>query len=344
LSAMPYLLTQTRAPSGLMRLGAAIVSVESCRMDGFQRLHLLLAKAWRADQLRDTDSARRLIEEAVCLMDTLGAGSTIAVRILVGAGILHVEEGSYQAAVPLLQRAVGMAKKIDNALHFSAAAAALALAEGRLGHTNQQLRWAQAAIEGLPVGDAGIVALTAVYEKGLALIFDERSIEAVSLLSDTEPRFGRQRSSWAMQAWKLMKADILALAGETRKAFVQARQATSGRNEELLVNDFAGPFMRWKALVAIREGTAAPCVREAIRQLGNLERFHAKDQVEILASIALLEAELGIDTTDRRKDVERRLRALPNSIRILIKRLGVLPEHGEAEGTARGQRTPPTES
>ena len=341
LSAMPYLLTQTRALSGLMRLGSAIASVETCDMDQFQRLHLLLAKAWREDQLRNTDSARELIAEAISLIDAIGAGSSVAIRILVGAGILNVEEGSYQRAVPLLERAVAMAKKIDNALHYSAAAAALALAEGRLGHTSQQLRWAQTAIEGLPNGDAGIVALTAVYEKGLALIFDERSIEAIGLLSDTEPRFSRRRSGWVTQAWKLMKADILALAGERRKAFVQARQATSGQNEKLLVNDFAGPFMRWKALIAIQEGDAALCLQEAIPQLNFLEKSHAKDQVEILASIALLEAELGIDTKDRRDEVERRLRALPESIRTLIRRLGILPEsEGHVAKDTRGRGKP----
>ncbi|HEX3927977.1 MAG TPA: AAA family ATPase, partial [Gemmatimonadales bacterium] len=121
LSAMSALLTQTRDSYHLSRLESAIGVVSRVGMDDYQRLHLLLATAWHSYQVRNTANAQRIIAEAVQLIDSTGAASSVAVRILIGSGALQSVRGDYQSAIEPLSRALRMATKLDNPLHIAAA-------------------------------------------------------------------------------------------------------------------------------------------------------------------------------------------------------------------------------
>nr|MBA2291396.1 AAA family ATPase [Gemmatimonadales bacterium] len=256
-AALPYFLTQSRCDKTLADLGGILASMIHENMDDYQRLHVLLICAWRADQLRHQEEAQALITQAIALVEATDTASTIAVRIFVGAGLLHIERGDYAAAQPFLVKAVGMAIKLDNDIQLGAAAAGLSIAEGRLGRTSEQLHWSRLGLRCMPSGDNGIVSLSAAYERSVALCLDSRTNEAVAEIHDLENRFKHSATAWIEQAWQLIKADIYQLAQNGRKALTIGAVATSGSNDVLHLNDFAGPFARWKALTAVKSGAVA---------------------------------------------------------------------------------------
>jgi tetratricopeptide (TPR) repeat protein len=325
LCAMPYILTATRNAGALAQFGRALTEIPFDSLDAYQRIQLLLPKAWREDQIRNDSLARSLIDEAVRLVDSTETASSVAVRVLVGAGMLRVEHGEYKDALPLLARAAGMARQIDNNVHLSAAAAGLAIAHGRLGDTASQLTWASTALACIRGDDWGIIAISATYEKALALTFEERFSEASNTVRDLDRRFARRRPAWATQAWHLVKADILALCGNTRGAFSAATNGTSGRHATLLLNDFAGLHARWSSLMAVRTGTESSALRELRTRAEILDGYHAKDRAEILAAIALLEARVGESADTTWAAVATQLEKLPESVSTVMRRLGTLP-------------------
>ncbi len=338
LAAMPALLTHTRDPLQLENLGEALKRVEDGPMESYSRIFLLLAKSWRQYQLRNTIVARDLIDEAVRLVDETGSASSIAARVLIGSGALRSVTGLYDDAIPLLERAAAIARKIDNNLHLSTAAVGLAVAHGRIGNTLMQLEWARTATRCLGPMDFGMVALSATYETSLALVFDGRSAEARATVDAADGQFRSSTTPWVAQAWRLMKADILLLIGDQRRAIACGREATSGDYDRLLLDDFAGPFARWTALTGLYSKADNAMVQlQSLRS--SLERYDAKDQVEILAAEAVLATAVGSDATPIWLDVEQRLNNLPDTIRTMMHRFGMLEESLESIGLRRTKRT-----
>ncbi|MBL0179362.1 MAG: AAA family ATPase [Gemmatimonadetes bacterium] len=324
LCAMPFILTATRDASAISEFGRCLSEVRVSTLDEYQRIQLLLARAWCEDQVRNDVLARELIDEAIQLVDNTETASSIAVRVFVGGGMLRVEHGDYSSAVPMLERAARMARQIDNRVHLSAAAAGLAIAHGRLGNVTLQLDWANIALGCLRADDWGIIAISAAYEKALALALDDRFTEACVAVRELDHRFAKRRPAWATQAWHLVKADILALAGNSRGAFAAATNGASGKNGRLLLNDFAGLHARWQSLLARRDGTeraTLAALREQAKAIGN---YHAKDRAEVLAAIAMLEDRAGEDAAGTWTEVEAQLERLPKTVTTVMRRLGTL--------------------
>jgi hypothetical protein len=321
---MPYILTSTRDAEATAAFGRCLSEVNESKLDEYQRIQWLLARAWREDQVRNDALARELIDEAIHLIDQTGTASSIAVRVFVGGGMLRVEHGDYSSAVPLLERATRMARQIDNRVHLSAAAAGLAIAHGRLGSFALQFDWANTALGCLRADDWGIIAISAAYEKALALALDDRFTEACAAVRELDHRFAKRRPAWATQAWHLVKADIFALAGNTRSAFAAAANGATGSNQALLLNDFAGLHARWQSLLAMRRGTERATLATLREQAKSLERYHAKDQAEVLAAIAMLEGRAGEDPAGTWRVVETHLERLPRTVTTVMRRLGTL--------------------
>jgi DNA-binding SARP family transcriptional activator/tetratricopeptide (TPR) repeat protein len=334
-AAVPYMLTMTRNKDCLDRLRTILASLSREELEPYEQLHLLLTLAWVADQDREMATARQIIDDAVALVDSTGTASTVAIRILVGSGIMNIEAGQYESALSALQRAAAIARRIENELHLSVVAAGLAVAEGRVGNVEAQLDWATTSINALHPSDCGIVAIAAHYERSLALAFDGQSQAAVDTILELRNRMTAESPAWAAQAALLTEADIQLLVGRRRAAIKVGRKAVTAPFDTLLLNDFAGPFARWKALIAMEDHTQAEAFESLTSLATRLGDVHAKDQVEVLGALCLLEQALGMGSPERREEAQSRLDRLPKATQHMLHRLGVL--HSVEGWTAGGE-------
>ncbi len=323
LAALPYFLSQTHDAIALHEMGVLADALLPLPCDPYDRAHLLLASAWQRERVNSFPQARALLSEALALVDTEDLASTIAVRVLVGAGIIHSVHGEYSLATPLLTRAVDMALRLDNSVHFAAAAVSLATAHGRLGHTPEQIDWAGRALAAIPEEDWSLIALAATYEQALGFALDSHEGAARSILAGFNARCTSQCPAWAMQAAHLMRADVLALIGDEKRAYSFARKALAISRDEPLLADLTGIFARWRALVAVRAGEAATAAETMRRRLLPAPGLHSKDHVEVLASLILLEETTFADSTATRMELERRLAGLPSGIARTLRRFGM---------------------
>lgn len=332
LSAVPYLLTQTRDSESLHILGDALSLVHPLAMDSYQRLHFLMAKSWWHDQRRETVQAAYHVAQAIELIDTTRIASSIAVRLMVGSGVLALQSGQYAAAIPLLERAARMAKKIDNMVHHSAAAAGLAMAYGRQGYFYEQMDWARHALMFMKPDEWGIVALSACYEFGLASVMMGRETEAMAHMQAHDTRFNQGCPAWALQAWRFMKADIFWLGGQHRRAISCAKKALSISSDAPLVLDFSGLHARWTAVTARHDKRPEQALEVIRSSLGRVAQLHAKDRAEVLASMAIITTAMGINAVDAERQTINQLRKLPPTVAVLLRRLGALPTEGPQAG------------
>jgi len=203
------------------------------------------------------------------------------------------------------------------------------LVHGRLGNIQEQIDRAREAITASGPEEWGICLLSAAYDHGLGLAASGRAAEAESTMADFDSRFDRRRPAWVQQAWKLCKADVLALAGIERQAFSAGRVGTSGELKDLHHDCFAGPYARWVAFSGIRTGTAAGALARLECHVENLERHDAKDQAEILTAVAMLEHSMGRKSTKWKGEAQEKLDNLPIPTQDMIRRLGLSPSAGQ---------------
>ena len=134
----------------------------------------------------------------------------------------------------------------------------------------------------------------------------------------------KRRPAWATQAWHLVKADILALAGNSRGAFAAASNGARGKNGRLLTKRFC------RAPCEVAEPAREACGTEratlaALREQAKAIRdYHAKDRAEVLAAIAMLEDRAGEDAAGTWREVEDAVETLPKTVTTVMRRLGTL--------------------
>jgi tetratricopeptide (TPR) repeat protein len=324
------LISSSREPHHIRQLGNISNSILTIPMDAYDYIHVLHGNAWYLAQEGGPSAALPSLLEGAALIESTGTASSIATRLLLGAGVSLCQLGRYAEAAPILSQAYAAAEKLANSALVANAAGGLALVHGRLGNPHVQIDRAVEAIRASGPEEWGICLLSAAYEHGLGLATVGRATEAESAMIEFDERFDRRRPAWVQQAWKLCKADVLALAGMERKAFSVGKVGTSGELRELHHDCFAGPYARWVAHSAVRTGTAAGALARLECHIENLERHDAKDQVEILASVAMLERSMGRDSTERRDNAEERMNALPIPTQSMIRRLGLLSDNGQA--------------
>ncbi len=159
-------------------------------------------------------------------------------------------------------------------------------------------------------------------EKALALAMEGRAREARAIIEEPRRSSIATTPNWVNQAWGLVGADVLALSGETQRALKHARRSTSGSFETLLVEDYAGQFARWTALIAAHDESEQAGLQSIVRLLERLEEFDAKDQGEILVAYAYLVRRLGQTPSVSKEAFASKIGILPAQTRLLLKRTG----------------------
>lgn len=321
------LLALTRNAGQLSQLEALVPAVGAVEMDAFESLHLILTRGWILALRHDTQGALESITGGVKLAEECSIASSITVRLLAGQGNLLAMAGSYGEALRPLEQAARLADRLDNQTLKGECAALLSVVEGRLGRSGSQIDWARQALRVFSSTEWCAAVIGATYELGLGLVAEGRYVEAQSAVSALSTWKSRDIPEWAIQAALLCEADVVEMSGNQRRASTLAKKATTGALAELRHVGYAGQFARWVALLSIRQAKALEArdrLRKAFPSTGHLDR---KDEVEVLAAIATLEAHLGNKPTREWREVKRRLDELPPMVATTLRRLGT---HAEA--------------
>lgn len=324
LAASVRVLGITRDPQRIERLSVVVSRLCSEQMDDFERLHLTFVRAWLLGNRRELDQSLALLKEAIEIADGLGIASSIKVRLLIGQGNLLSLLGRYSEASEPLERAQAGAARLDNRTLMGECAAQLALVEGRLGEHSAQVDWARKALLAFPAGEWSASVIGASYELGLGLASQERFGEAAATVLDRRSRIPEDAPAWMRQGCLLCDADVLALAGHDRRARSLAKKATSGELAQLKDKAYAGQFARWLALLQT-DKISVDAVETLHRMVREIESFDPKDQAEILAAWSLVQDRDNCSGANGWAEVRERLRELPGSVEVLIRRLGTMP-------------------
>jgi DNA polymerase III delta prime subunit len=331
LAASVRLLTLTRDEEHILRLERLTVIMGDAEMDPFQRLHLILARAWILSATRKTCEGLMEIERGIQLADQTKITSSIVARLLVGYGCCLCMTGRYFDALTPLNRAALIAERLDNRTLRGECASQLALAEGRNGNITAQIRWAQEALRLFAPTEWSASVVGATYELALGLIDEERYAEAREVATQLEDRLSPEAPEWIAQGALLCCADVAALSGHPRRAFALARRSTTGNLAVLQHGAYAGQFARWVMRLGIRD----KCVYEARVRLATSfpepRELDSKDQTEVLAALAILNAKLGVDPAASWKEIAERLAKLPPGISTQMRRLGAHADAVESD-------------
>jgi DNA-binding SARP family transcriptional activator/tetratricopeptide (TPR) repeat protein len=328
LSGSTLLISCTRSPSDMERLGRLGGELLSLECDDYSRIHILHAIAWHKAHTGSPQGALPTLLEGVALIRQTGTASSIATRTLLGTGVTLCQGGMYAEAEPILKEAYEFAKRLDNPGLTANAASGMALVQGRLGDARAQADWGRHAIRISAAHEWGICVLSAAYDQGVGLCLEERFGEAEASLDEIDVRFGKGRPEWLQQAWQLCKADVLALAGRERRALGCARRAIGGAERPLLHPCFAGQYARWVARTCLADRQISSGCQRIEALLADLGTYDLKDQAEIIAASALLEQAQTGAPSPRWDEVTTRLGSLPESISVLMRRFGMMPAAG----------------
>ncbi|MEZ4377390.1 MAG: AAA family ATPase [Gemmatimonadales bacterium] len=307
LSAVPYLQSQCRDPESLEDFGAAISSLEDESLQPYERLHLAMAKAWYLAQTFRLDEALFVIAEGMAVADREGIRSSIAFRLTIGKGALLLAKGRYGAAQGALADAQALSERLDNPVHHATCAAALAIASGRAGHPEGQLRWARKALRCLPKEDYSILALSALNELGSALLAKGDLEGARDVVVGLGARCAGGCPPWAVQASLLFRADLSWLIGDRRDARSLAQQAIILSEGAPLIPDVSGAYSRWTSLLAEEADGAQEALHILTSGPLSTRALHHKDQIEWLAAVVHLKRLVG-------RDLEPELSALTATV------------------------------
>jgi hypothetical protein len=238
--------------------------------------------------------------------------------------------GGYAEALEPLEKAAKLADRMDNRTLKGECAVLLAVAEGRLGRSTSQIDWARMALGAFARTEWSAGTIGAAYELGLGLATEGRYAEAQASVRPLSQWHPGSVPNWAIQGALLCEADVVAMCGNTRRAYSLARKATSKAMLQLLNASYAGQFARWVSLLGIRDADAAGARARLQVTFPITTHLHCKDQAEVLAAMATLDSRLGPVSTATWAQVRRRLASLPVAVTAMLTRLGtrVGPESG----------------
>jgi tetratricopeptide (TPR) repeat protein len=278
--AAAQLMGDVRDQSISQALSTAVELLDSDSLTEDEQSQLKLCRAqllYYAGQQRAT---LEVLMDLLASFHARGIANSTLVRVHAGLGAVRCYEGKYEAAMAEYSAGYSIAVRIGNEPQQAILAAQLALCCLRLGEYNEQLEWSRrAAAIGHPF--SRYQELQAAYYQSFALAMRGDVGGSLQTFATLDSRFPPESPLWLIQAWKLLKADILCLCGQHAAALLQARETLALPHPVLHAPSFAGVFARWLALVSERDGTLET-IRSILEDLGQkLDDFDAIDRVEI---------------------------------------------------------------
>jgi hypothetical protein len=258
-------------------------------------------------------------------MESNGISNSVYLSMILGVNALRCALGQYDLAVEAGLKGIGLARRLGDENRSRALAANLAFCYCRLGNFREQLVWASiAATESHQACDLQLSADAAYIEAmGYALL--GQSTAALNALGSVTELQLKSLTPWSRQCWHLHVADVLQVLGRRREALSAARNATSGDLARLLIEGSAGPYARWKAVLASLSPQGMDEVAKDIETLrARRERLDRIDYLEVLNAKVWLESKVGRVNEDDRQEMWQLLREMPAGVSTQLERLGML--------------------
>jgi hypothetical protein len=240
------------------------------------------------------------------------------VRVYGGIGAVRCYQGMYADAKAAYLLGYSVAKRIGNEQQQGLLAVQLMLCLLRLGEYTELLEWSRQAA---PLTmSSHYQEIQIAYYRSFALAMLGQGGGAMQEFESLEARIPAEGPSWLLQAWKLLRADILCLCGQTAAAVAQARDGVGLPHPVLHAHSFAGPFARWLALTGKEQGTShtVSIIDDLSHRLGELDTL---DRVEVMCARLML-------SQQGREELESLLReylaSLPPAVVGQLRRLGAL--------------------
>ena len=186
------LISSSREPHHIRRLGNISATMMTIAMAEYDSIHVIHGHAWYLAQQGGPGAALPVLLAGAALVERTSTASSIAARLLLGAGVSLCQLGRYADASPILSNAYSVAKGLGNPALVANAASGLALVHGRLGNIQDQIDRACEAIHASGPEEWGICLLSAAYERGLGLAASGRAAEAENAMGDFDSRFDRR--------------------------------------------------------------------------------------------------------------------------------------------------------
>jgi type II secretory pathway predicted ATPase ExeA/tetratricopeptide (TPR) repeat protein len=271
------------------------------------------------------------IERGACLAEIVGIAGRLREKRHInsnvaslhnGLGVIRCCEGNYRDGMADFQRAYEINASLGNDFIGASRATQVALCCLRLGEYHEAIDWCRKARATFGPQFGGHPECQAAYYRGCSHAVVGEPDEALRIIANLDSRIPATAAMWVKQMWLLSKADILLLAGRKSDALVTGREAL-GNYLVLHCTFLAGQFARWLALtssVLIEHAVAQDRISSLARELDSFDRL---DQVEVLCAMEMVSLK-PFAWEDRRKLIQRKLKALPHSVSDLLALMGML--------------------
>jgi tetratricopeptide (TPR) repeat protein len=308
-------------------LAAELVrAVEAIPTTELSEQEIVLLAASKAQLLYHANRPQASLRELLDLIRRLeksGAVNTTLANLYIGLGAIRCFEGKYAEAKEDFGKALAIFARIGNETIQGNIAAQIALCCGRLGNYGEQILWSRRADERLGLVFTGYNHVQATYYNSFGLAMRGEVKEALQAMNRADSRISRDAAEWLIQAWRLARADILFMCGQSAAALAVAQQATHFPRPVLHAKSFAGSFARWLALIGVA-GPESTVAGDSIDQLYNsLERYDTLDRLEILCARAML-AQDTAELMRMKTSIEEEFAGLPAAVGDQLRRLGII--------------------
>jgi tetratricopeptide (TPR) repeat protein len=265
------------------------------------------------------EAASRALSKLAAFFQSKGIVNSCLARVYGGLGAVSCYQGRYDQAKKDFEAAYSVAVRISNETQQAGFAANLALCCLRLGEYEEQLDWSKTAANAGPA--TGYQRVQALYYRAFALAMLGKGTEAIEAFDSPEAVVSAASPAWLTQAWRLHRADVLALSGERATALLQAKEAVQLPSPVLHAPSFAGSFARWLAIVSAVDGTRDASLRVLADLYSRLEELDTLDRVEVVCAQLIVGAQ---DKTSLQNLLIGHLAALPPSVSVQLRRLGAI--------------------
>jgi DNA-binding SARP family transcriptional activator/tetratricopeptide (TPR) repeat protein len=303
---------------------AMLATIPPEQLDIRSQGKLLLAKAVMQYHLRGDEKGMSEALAGAQLLEESGATDTTYSQIENGIGAITCVEGRYSDGISHLRRAFRAAKRLDNDLLMSQAAANLALCYYRIGEAEDHARWATIAFQCSRVLEPGTYdRVNTSAHCCLCSMALGRSGDTTRYLSALRQEIADAKLPWIRQAAMIYEADVLWLRGDRSQA-LRAVERMRNQSGKALSIGFVGSFTRWSTLYLVATNREAE-LRELLESSRDkLDQLDALDRAEVLWSIEYVRRTRGLPFPDVTSQARAILSRLPASCSHQLSQLGLL--------------------
>lgn len=312
-------------PLLLIELERLLAKEDPSRLSIDDKAEYALATAFFLYHSKDPEAGLRELSCAISEMEKEGISNSVFLTMTLGLTALHCALGNYEQALVAGMNGIKVARRMGDEIRWVSMADNLALCHLRLGNHNEQVTWAMAVLE----EDLGrrdpILCTQSAYLAAMGHALRGASEPALVTLERVSEAQVAGFTPWIRQRWLLWEADVLRCIGRNREALTAARVATTGDLDDLLLESAAGPYARWKAIIADGVGGTVAATLIELEQLRSKgKRLDRIDYLEILNAKVWLASKCGAVDEAERQEMWQLLSAMPPGVSTQLARLGMI--------------------